>query len=317
MEQVRYIKRVALFLAIALVLYPVYMVIWSLVLPIKQLENVRYPMGGGGHMHTRIAELKDHPPVDVVFLGSSHTYRSFDPRLWASAGYTSFNLGSSAQSPIQTELIVNEYVDALAPKLIILEIYGMLGNLDGVESSLDLIANRRIDGATIRMALEANNMKVYNSLIYGYIRQLSGKDKDFIEPITKPTDRYISGGYDERIDGTFHAETISSPKFEEPLKFQWNAFMRTLGTLEKRGYKVVLLRTPTTKAHSDRVKITSPDQLAWLAQQKNYLDMTTVQALSDTTYFYDLHHLNSTGVAAFNTVLMDTLNSLGYLPLEH
>ena len=54
-----------------------------------------------------------------------------------------------------------------------------------------------------------------------------------------------------------------------------------------------------------------------LAQQENYLDMTTVQALSDTAYFYDLHHLNSKGVAAFNTVLMDTLHSLGYLPLEH
>ncbi|MFZ1333373.1 MAG: hypothetical protein WAR83_14355, partial [Flavobacteriales bacterium] len=100
MEQLRYIKRLLFFMCLTLVLYPVFMVVWSLALPIKQLENVRYPMGGGGHMHTRIAELKDHPPVDIVFLGSSHTYRSFDPRSWASAGYSSFNLGSSAQSPI-------------------------------------------------------------------------------------------------------------------------------------------------------------------------------------------------------------------------
>lgn len=193
----------------------------------------------------------------------------------------------------------------------------MLGNLDGVESSLDLIANRPIDRATICMALEVNNMKVYNSLIYGSIRQLSKVDNGFIEPKSKSKDNYVSGGYSERTDDTYHAESISSAKYEEPLKFQWNAFLRTLSELEAHGYNVLLLRTPTTKAHSEHVRVTSPVQLAWLEQQKNYLDMTTVKELTDTAYFYDRHHLNSKGVVAFNTVLLDTLDALGYLPLEH
>ena len=134
---------------------------WGLIFPHNIAKNLKL-LGPGGHLKTRIRDLATCSDVDVLFLGSSHAYRGFDPRIFMKYGIKSFNLGSSAQTPIQTEILLKRYLNSLKPKLVVYEVYPSTLSLDGVESALDLIANDRIDFPIIKMALDLNHAAVYN-----------------------------------------------------------------------------------------------------------------------------------------------------------
>ena len=77
-----------------------------LVLPSFIKQNVNYKKGAPGYLYSRIKEIRTAKNTDLLFLGSSKAYRGFDPRIFEAAGYRSFNLGSSNQTPIQTYLLV-------------------------------------------------------------------------------------------------------------------------------------------------------------------------------------------------------------------
>ena len=57
-------------------------------------------MGNKGHLCSRIKDIRNYHDVDILFLGSSHSYRTFDTRTYEAAGYHCFNLGSSIQTPM-------------------------------------------------------------------------------------------------------------------------------------------------------------------------------------------------------------------------
>src|SRR5438477_3987320 len=65
--------------------------------------------GGIGHTLQRLREVESVGSVDILFIGSSHAYRGFDPRLFAETGLTSFNLGSKAQSPLNSYFLLKHY----------------------------------------------------------------------------------------------------------------------------------------------------------------------------------------------------------------
>ena len=56
-------------------------------------------------------EVKHMRDIDLLFLGSSHTYRTFDPRFFDQFGWESFNLGSKAQSPLNTYYLVRSQIE--------------------------------------------------------------------------------------------------------------------------------------------------------------------------------------------------------------
>src|SRR3972149_6768649 len=47
-----------------------------------------------------LAEFDRTQNYDLIFLGSSHCYRCFDPFVFQKFGLTTYNLGSSSQTPI-------------------------------------------------------------------------------------------------------------------------------------------------------------------------------------------------------------------------
>ena len=86
------LKRIALFLPTALVSY--LLLLWFL----GDLGWVRTgitKMGNTGHLNGRIKDIRNYHDVDILFLGSSHSYRTFDTRFYEARGYSCFNLGSS------------------------------------------------------------------------------------------------------------------------------------------------------------------------------------------------------------------------------
>ncbi len=62
--------------------------------------------------------------IDVLFLGSSHCYRSFDPKIFdGETGIRSMNMGSSAQTPLTSYYVLKEVLETQKPKLLVMEIY--------------------------------------------------------------------------------------------------------------------------------------------------------------------------------------------------
>ncbi|MDB5083474.1 MAG: hypothetical protein JWN30_360 [Bacilli bacterium] len=62
--------------------------------------------------------------IDVVFLGSSHAYRSFDPFYFDRLlGVNSFNFGHSDQNPIDSYYVLNEVLQYDHPKEVVFELF--------------------------------------------------------------------------------------------------------------------------------------------------------------------------------------------------
>ncbi len=140
-------------------------------------KNLNYRIGSYGHMFSRIKEIPNLKEIDILFLGSSHSYRGFDTRIFKKNNLNTFNLGSSGQTPLQTEILMKRYLKIIKPKLIIFEVYPNTFSIDGVESTLDIIANDEIDFEIIKLAFKQNNIKIYNTLLYGLYYDILNKKK--------------------------------------------------------------------------------------------------------------------------------------------
>jgi hypothetical protein len=306
-----FIKRIILFICFLSVFYPACLFLWGLLFPPTITKNLNYRLGLVGHLNRRIQELNAFRDIDVLFLGSSHTYRGFDPRIFKKYGIKSFNLGSSSQTPVQTEILLKRYLNSLNPELVVYEVYPRSLSIDGAESALDLIANDKIDYLTIKMALDLNNIKVYNTLIFGMIRKLLNLDNDFVEPIQKLEDIYVKGGFVERNNSFFKAnETLLKKKWEF-ITYQKEAFERILKKFKKLKINVILVQAPITRefydSYSNNLEIDS-----YFKSLADYYNFNEILKLPSTRYFYDSHHLNQDGVEIFNKSLLNIFKNNNY-----
>lgn len=295
-------------------LYPVLMALFSIALPNAYTPNIRYPLNATGHLRTRMKEVAQHPPVDIVFLGSSHAYRGFDPRIWQEHGYTSFNLGSSAQSMLQSELLAKAHLPRLKPDLVIVEVHPNPFRYDGIESAIDMIANRPIDRHTVGMALRLPDVLTWNALAYGLVRQATGADARFREAPVRDKDAYIMGGYVERRSGTFVPKSNLKSDPVEPLPIQWDAFERLLYVLREQGIEVILVEAPMTRWYYENGFAGHEVFEQRMSASGRFINMNGKVELSDSLHFFTKWHLNQEGAELFNAALIDTLERRGWLP---
>ena len=297
-----FVKHSVTFLGFSSLIYLVLIFIWGSVMPIWLNSNLVFKQRGG-HLHSRLSELNKYQNVDVLFLGSSHAYRGFDTRIFKESGIYSFNLGSSSQAPVQSLLLLKKHIVNLQPKKIIFEVCPQSLSSDGIESALDIISNGKIDYQTIKMAIDLNHIKVYNTLIYSGIRQLLNLDKDFIEAQHIGKDTYISGGYVQSDDVQFE---VKSPLEKNINPEQMAAFKKLVSWVKAKDIELILVQAPvtTTEYHSYADNI-GFDKL--MQNYSSYYNFNTLITLDDSLHFYDPHHLNQLGVETFNAELIDLL----------
>lgn len=300
-----FLKHTVYFLAFALIGYCFLLCIWGAVAPASFKPNLNYKIGTYGHMYSRLKDLETVKDVDVLFLGSSHVYRGLDTRIFEAHGYRSFNLGSSAQTPLQTELLLRRYLDVLQPKLVLYDIYPESFDSDGVESALDIISNSTNDLETVTMALKINHIKVYNTLIYGFYRDLFGLNTDFKEAIKKGEDTYIKNGFVEkqlRYNHTTYTGEISWTLEAQQAK----AFHNIISLFKSKAIPYALIQIPVTssryQAYQNKAEFTD-----FLKGKGDYYNFNELLRLNDSLDFYDTQHLNTNGVAVFDSLLISTL----------
>jgi hypothetical protein len=301
-----FLTRISSFLLFIIFAYPL-MIFLIGILPVPQglISNLNDKMGSYGHLFTRLNEVKHlSTNVDILFLGSSHSYRGFDPRNF---NCKTFNLGSSAQTPIQTKLLLERYLDKLSPDLVIYEVYPRTLEMDGVESSLDLIANDRNDYKSIQMAFRLNNIKTYNTLIYHGLANILNINKNFEEPIKKDNDTYIPGGFVESEMGYF--KPFDHPRSEWQFRDdQVEAFNECIQFLKMKNIKTILVFAPITEGlYNSYINNHYVDSI-FSTYKLEYYNFNRLMQLKDSLDFYDADHLNQNGVKLFNTKLLEILS---------
>ncbi|HRG59203.1 MAG TPA: hypothetical protein PK323_09620 [Bacteroidia bacterium] len=302
----RFIKSLLFFIPVVCFAYILLICVWGEFMPGIFKKNLNYFRAGSyGGMMSRLEEVKTVKNVDILFLGSSHTYRGFDNRIFKKAGFQTFNLGSSAQSPMQTLLLLNRYLDQLNPKTIIYEVYPNSFTSDGIESSLDIIANDKNDFGSIQMALKQNHIKIYNSLIYGFYRDFFNRNKGEKEKKKNGNDTYINGGFLQKDLSYF--KHIKYPNNTWNLNGkQWSYFEKILELIKKKNINLILVQTPITPNLYHSFNNNQAFDLK-MKSYGTYYNFNDIVSLDDSLHFYDPHHLNQNGVIIFNEKLIEKL----------
>ena len=272
--------------------------------PLK--KNLNYKIGPGGHTYTRLKEVKKAKDVDLLFLGSSHTYRGFDTRIFNELGYKSFNLGTNSQTPIQTEFLLIRYLDSLNPKIIVFEVCPFVFSLDGVESTLEIISNDYINFESIKMALKQNHLKIYNTLIYGLYREALYDDKNnYSESRERNNDTYIDGGFVEITHELYKEHRFEQQKWKYN-KDQFESFKNIVDLIDRKNIKLVLIQAPVTSDLYNSYQNNNEFDIE-MRKYGDYYNYNEMLQLIDTTHFFDFHHLNNNGIKVFNMAVLDFL----------
>lgn len=305
-EQVRrFIIKVFAFGLFAAFTYLILLLIFGISLPNRLKKNLSYRRASG-YTLTRLQEAKRTHDVDILFLGSSHAFRGFDPRIFSKAGYKTFNLGTMAQTPSETELLVDRYIDKMQPRIVVYEVYGKTFCLDGIESASDIISNDKNDLFSLILAADHPHLKIVNTLLFSELLDFLNLDRKS-ETYTVKGDEYVAGGYVSCENTTYEVHHPEESWITLEEKFV--IFERIIRKLESRNIKLLLVQAPIPQARYQQIT-NRQDFDTKIAKYGPYLNFNYITAVNDTLDFYDTHHLNQNGVAKFNNDLIPHLKMM-------
>ncbi|MDB4513388.1 DUF1574 domain-containing protein [Akkermansiaceae bacterium] len=281
------------------------------------LERVVYKhetVNGDFHPRTRWKEFHglENNSVDLIFLGSSHSYRTFNPVVYESElQMSSFNMGSAIQTPLTSLYVLKEALVSQKPRLVVLEIYYSMFLAD--------------DHRQYRSASYNFEFMNDSTVKFEFLRKSYGKD---VFHILLPTDRYKRGfkylfngyaknekdhyagkGYVKRVDSLQESRRYTSPRFTFiPDMFnekQVTALEDLAQLTKKEGIQLILVTAPITDTMISN--ITNYDDISKFFQNYSnklglkYIDYNMIElGLLDNVHFYDFQHLNEAGTTVLN-----------------
>lgn len=263
-----------------------------------------FKAGNQGHIFTRMKEAREYHDIDVLFLGSSHCYRTFDTRFYEANGIHCYNLGSSNQSPIQTRVLLDAYLDSLHPKFVVFEVHDDIMRNDGVESAVDMLINVPITAEASKMAWGLKNMKVLNTWAYSlYNQKVMHRLDNFVEDSVIFNFRHVRGGFLENDSCNFVKRNYARKDLTIQPK-QLKALKQCLAMLDERNIPYILVETQDALQYRKSVK-----NHEWFEKQMSALGpyYYEVLPLVDTLHFFDSYHFNKEGVRIFNEHFINIL----------
>ena len=272
--------------------------------------------GGLGFSLPRFREADQSGPVDIVILGASQAFCSFDPRWIKTQGYTSQSLGSVAQTPSHTVSLIHRYADRLKPKLAILVVSQQALALEGLESFADLAGNLPLDRHILGMAAESPGINSANVIVAATLQH-------FFQPLATtqqkviPFQTYIPGGYVENTSpfkGREHWNAFQLPILYEQLRSTQDVILN----LRAKNITCVAISVPITPHAKSRILnyLENEKLLTQMSEQAGapYKDFNDDLHLAPPEDFADELHLNPTGVAKTQTAVFDWIKTKGLLP---
>ena len=275
--------------------------------PVK--GNLKLDKGGNGHMYTRLNEVETSLKKDILFLGSSHTYRGFDTELFEAQGISSFNLGSSGQTPDVTNLLLNRYLSTLDPDVVIYEVYPQAIFGQSIGSRIDFICNSKIVHFDF-LKFSDYGMTEINSKILAFWHNI--RYPDFSEKNVKGDDKYVTGGYVRNTKKRIKIDDVNEPLSLDFQNKGFDYFIKNIELLKRFNKEIILVYAPLpSDTYIRYIQNTEIDSIYRSIQipyyNYNYLE------LNDTVHFKDDDHLNHFGVQLFNQALIADLKLKAHL----
>ncbi len=301
-----FVKRILILSVFLPVVWFVFICVWGTILETRYQKNLIYPYGGLGYLNLRLQQADTTRDLELLVLGSSHAYRGIDPRILQRHGIEAFNLGSSLQTPVQTEYLLKKYLHRMNPRVVIFEVGFKTFSSDGVESAVDVLSNvDRFDRDLLEMVFAVNEVTVYNSLAYAFFRKkiLGLENAAFADE----DERYIAGGFVENLDSDYEGPeqfTTSPRPIEDKQK---RAFESCLAYLEANNVKVILIQAPILHDYYLSIENKQEYDVYFMEKASTYFNFSD-SAYTDKTLFYDHHHLNHKGVLKFNEALIELIH---------
>ncbi len=296
----------------------------------KVQSNVKYIPANYGHTDMRLYEadrLCFGKGPDMLFVGSSHCYRTFDTRMYDSVGYRSFNLGSSNQTPKQTYALLSRYLRYWNPDLVVIEVHPDIMENSGDESAVDIVSNTRIDAPVLDMALSQKSLRVFNTMCCSFVdRALHhgtipiGEKTIMVNTQSGDTTvfvdfKYIDGGFVE-VDSYCYKPIPLKSKTIRINDDQLRQLGRCLQLLDNYNIPYLLIEVPSTRSrfhsytnHKDfekKIRSLVRHDTEYIILNNN---QELMSQLDDTTCFFDDDHLNQKGAHILNKYLIQCILS--------
>ena len=257
----------------------------------------------------RFRDIENMHNVDILFVGSSHSYASFDPRVFSEKELTSFNLGTPSQTPLNTYYLLEKYLPRLNPKLVIYEIYFPNLASDGLESFYDLAANQAPSTGLLSMALATRNPHALNSFTARLIESLMGGDTEALQ-LSSPHLTYMEGGFvahNNRLKDTLFGKTEDIVVDGT----QWGYVQDIFDLLHSTSAKVLVVVTPMPDGEVNTITNYADVSglIADLCADASipYYDFNAAPGLIQLEFYADYHHLNAAGAELFSAMILDSL----------
>lgn len=253
----------------------------------------------GGHSYQSFNDFLNDDDFDAVFLGSSHAYRGFDPRIFERYGIKTFNLGTSGQNLESSEILYKKLILSKKVKAIVLEIHPRQFESKAVinESSFDIALNSPFNAICLNYIAKEHDWRFVNLLLY----------KNFMlstAPVFKDSS-YVGKGYSEKKDSA-NSTTFTYSKTFEPVTEKLNTLERIIQLAEKSGQRLVLVSHPMPHEFPKSVNEEFKQYIAPLLAKYRlkYFDYTANHNLNSDYHFYDYNHMNQAGVRIFDSTLI-------------
>lgn len=203
-------------------------------------KRIKESKNGYGFLANRIKEAEETENIDVLILGSSLAYRVIDTRSFDSLGIKAFNLGSSSQTPLQTEFLVERYFNKFNPNLVIWDISPTLFSISGFESFVDIASNIGFDISLFQQILTIREFEGVNTITFSALDELI-RGENYNQLISRTSrEIYIKGGFTQTIKTDFERFKPLKEVNLEILSYQIKSFERLLEKLNKVNLVLVM-----------------------------------------------------------------------------
>lgn len=272
--------------------------------------------------------------VDIVFLGSSHANSTFAPKVFDSiTGKSSFNLGSSNQTPETGYYIFKEFLKEQHPQILVQEVYWVLMGdkveVTAVNTQQLLYMRPGVNWAGIFINTFSSEEKG-TFLIKGInpfyrlkgigIRYFSAKSVDArnVKSVQYQGRGYrpylitANGGKKDEVIEKLSGFNGYSPK-------QIAYLQRTIDLAKSNDMDVILVMAPIMPEVFDALTFYDEvEQVTTEIAQNNGVEYIDFNRLLDNKevvlpidYFGDEHHVNDKGAEIVSTYLAEYMNSNG------
>lgn len=254
----------------------------------------------GGHTYQAFKEYDRDGNYDLIFIGSSHAYRSYDPRIFDKYNINSFNMGTSGQSLESSLIVLKKIVNKSNVKNILLEIdrTQLSGTIETNESGFDIAYNAPTYLVVFEYVLRFYDWRFINLLSYKLFtesHQLVYKDTT-----------YLQRGYSIKQDSakcSYFIYNEAKPLSTEKL----NVLEDIIKLTKANDINLIVASQPMPKGYSQQEHNCFLNYIKPLLNQYNieHFDYTFNSTFKTGAHFFDHSHLNQSGVNIYDSLLLN------------